>query len=1098
MTAGQRTTRFIVAVAVTVAVLTLGAVTITTQGFGVFARGTIELPATDLGSAADYHADYPAGTESAATLGGAALDSAPTPVATPSYDLSAHQTLSRVIILLKENYVEPERIKPYDMFIAALDYIQKTIPEVIVDDSEAPRRIKVAVMNNEHVFDLERLGGLDQLWEVTLALRDIFRFIQTYITDPEQRHDIEYAAINGMLSTLDPHSVLLKPESFNEMRLSTRGEFGGLGIVISIRDGGLTVVSPIEDTPAARAGIKAQDQIVKIGEESTVNMGLEEAVERLRGKPGSKINIWVKRKKWTEPKRFVLTRAVIKIQSVASRLLDRGVGYVRIKNFQANTFDDLHAHLEGLRKKNKGELKGLVLDLRNNPGGLLDQAILVSDRFIDRGPLVITVGEGNRKRDVKSAHAQGTEPPYPMAVLVNSGSASASEIVAGALKNHDRAVIVGQQTFGKGSVQVLYDFKDKSALKLTIAQYLTPGDVSIQGLGISPDVAVQQASIEGHDVHVFVSDDATREKDLEHHLEVPQVVRESEDLVVEGAKSATASQPSVTIVHLAEAAANEGEPKTQGDDEQEGPNEFVYDFETQLAHDLVANAKSSDRKKIIAESRTVFLGRADEQEQKVAKRLEGLGVDWAAAKDAEKGGRAEATVDLAMTPQTTTRPLTAGDTVTFTATVRNTGSSPLYRVYGITQSENPLFKNLEFAFGRLAPGASKSWTTEVKLPREMSARADDMTISIGDQQRRLDAVKTGLVVSIEEQKKPRFAYSMWLDDRSGGNGDGVLQVGEKVNLIVDVKNIGTGQSDEAVVSLKNLSGDALFLERGRDKVEALKPGKNKSVELKFSLRVDPNSRDGKRPDLRAHPEDGARDEDGNVDEAPKAGDAIDLKVSVWDSTYGETVSEHLHVPVREPRKARAENRPLLLAGNDEVPIFAGADATMPVVAYAKSGAAMRSDASFDGWYRVEVGNGAPGYIRDSDIKLGAKAASARKATVRTIMAHSVPSIELDVQALVTPQPSMRLSGFVRDEQALKDVFVFVNDKKVFYGGLKEMQADKGVYRAPFDVTVSLRTGSNTVAVVARESNDLVTRKIFGVYRSDPALASVREPSTSKR
>jgi hypothetical protein len=159
---------------------------------------------------------------------------------------------------------------------------------------------------------------------------------------------------------------------------------------------------------------------------------------------------------------------------------------------------------------------------------------------------------------------------------------------------------------------------------------------------------------------------------------------------------------------------------------------------------------------------------------------------------------------------------------------------------------------------------------------------------------------------------------------------------------------------------------------------------------------------------------------------------------------------------------------------------------------------MRSDASFDGWYRVEVGNGAPGYIRDSDIKLGAKATAARKASVRAIMAHSVPSIELDVPALVTPQPSMRLSGFVRDEQALKDVFVFVNDKKVFYGGLSNMQADKGIYGAPFDVTVPLKTGSNTVAVVARESNDLVTRKIFGVYRSDPALAAVREPNTSKR
>ncbi|MBC7794739.1 MAG: peptidase S41, partial [Clostridia bacterium] len=513
-------------------------------------------------------------------------------------------------------------------------------------------------------------------------------------------------------------------------------------------------------------------------------MSLEEAVDRLRGKPGSKITVWVKRKKWPEPHKFTLTRAIIKIQSVASRLLASSVGYVRIKNFQANTFDDLHQHLDQLRRKNKGELKGLVLDLRNNPGGLLDQAILVSDRFIDRGPLVITVGEGNRKRDVKSAHSQGTEAPYPMAVLVNSGSASASEIVAGALKNHDRAVIVGQQTFGKGSVQVLYDFKDHSALKLTIAQYLTPGDISIQGVGITPDVAVQPASIEGHDVHVLVADDAMREKDLEHHLDVPQIVRESEE-VVEATKPAASSTPSVTIVHLAEATKDD-DNKPQSDDDSDAPNEFVYDFDVQLGHDLVTNARSADRKKIIADSKAVFLQRAEEQESRVVRKLETLGVDWStAAKDIEKNARADVSVDLAMSAPggEAGKPVLAGETVTFTATVRNTGNSVLHRVYGISQSENPLFKNLEFPFGKLAPGASRTWTTEVKLPREMSARADEVTLTVGDQQQRVTGLKTALVVSIDEQKKPRFAYSMWIDDRAAGNGDGVLQVGEKVNLM---------------------------------------------------------------------------------------------------------------------------------------------------------------------------------------------------------------------------------------------------------------------------------------------------------------------------
>ncbi|MBC7792745.1 MAG: hypothetical protein H7Z43_03475 [Clostridia bacterium] len=307
--------------------------------------------------------------------------------------------------------------------------------------------------------------------------------------------------------------------------------------------------------------------------------------------------------------------------------------------------------------------------------------------------------------------------------------------------------------------------------------------------------------------------------------------------------------------------------------------------------------------------------------------------------------------------------------------------------------------------------------------------------------------------------------------------------------MVDVRNIGTGTSDEAVVSLKNQSGDVLFLERGRDKIEALKPGRGKSVELKFALRADPLHERAKE----------ARGDDDEV-ELPRTDDAVDLRVSVWDSTYGETVSEQLHVPVHEARKAKVEVKNLLLAGNDEVPVFAGADAQMPLLGYAKAGLSIRSDASFEGWYRVEMGTNAVGFIRDSDVKLfGAKAASVKKTAVRPMMAHSVPSIELEVGSLATSTATMRFSGYVRDEQALKDMFVFVNEKKVYYGGLHDMKSENGVYKAPFDITVNLKSGSNTIAVVARESNDLVTRKIFGVYRSDPALAEApREPAKATR
>ena len=250
------------------------------------------------------------------------------------YDLGSHQTLSRVILLIKEHYVDPDRIQAYEMFLSALDTIQRSVPEVLIDDSDAPNRVKVSVGKATQFFDL---GGIEQLWEVTMALREIFRFLQRHLSDADLRRDVEYAAINGMLSTLDPHSVLLKPASFEEVKMSTRGEFGGLGIVISIRNSSLTVISPIVGTPASRAGLKAQDVIAKIGEESTVNMTLEEAVGRLRGRAGSTVEVWIGRKGWTESRKFILTRAVIKIESVTSQDLGDAIGYVRIKSFQGNT-----------------------------------------------------------------------------------------------------------------------------------------------------------------------------------------------------------------------------------------------------------------------------------------------------------------------------------------------------------------------------------------------------------------------------------------------------------------------------------------------------------------------------------------------------------------------------------------------------------------------------------------------------------------------------------------------------------------------------------------------------------------------------------------
>ncbi len=968
-----------------------------------------------------------------------------------SYDLSAHQTLSRVVILIKENYVDPERIQPYEMFLAALDYIEKTVAEVIVDDSAAPKRITVSVGTAEHVFDLERLGGLDQLWEVTLALRDIFRFIQKHIDDPEQRRDIEYAAINGMLSSLDPHSILLKPESFDEVKLSTKGEFGGLGIVISIREGVLTVVSPIEGTPASRAGLKAKDHIFKIGEESTVNMTLEEAVQRLRGKPGSRVAIWILRKGWTEARRFSLTRAVIKIESVASELLEGGIGYVRIKSFQSNTFDDLHSHLEQLRHKRQGkQVTGLVLDLRNNPGGLLDQAILVSDRFIERGPIVITVGEGNRRRDVKSAHSSGTEDEYPIAVLVNGGSASASEIVAGALKNHDRAFVVGQQTFGKGSVQVLYDFKDRSALKLTIAQYLTPGDISIQSVGITPDVEILPAFISKEGVRLFVDDDSPREADLERHLETPAAVSDAN--AVDSAKQLepASSKPVARIVHVLE----------ETDEEAENSEVFTMDFEIELARDVLAQAKSADRRKILEQAGSVFSEGAKRQEQIITKKLDELGINWTSG---EKAGEPRAEVTFTFKGVKDNK-IDAGQPLTMVAEVRNLGTGPLYRVYGITNSDNPHLKNREFVFGYIPPGGARSWETTIKLPAEMIPRADEVSVTLGDLYNQTRGVSSASMVTVANLPKPRFAFEHWVDDKNG-NGDGVLQVGEEVELKVRVKNIGLGDAGETIVSLKNLSSTAVFLKQGRAKVGALRAGAVGDATLELALR--------------------------------SRADAAELRLSIWDSDVGEVVSEAILVPVLPGRRGKAEKR-MVRAQKGPVPVLSGAATGATVLGELRPGAQLKSDMMFGGdWLRVQLSDGRVGFMAHSDANLKVTRGS-RKATNNAVdyaEVQAAPTITLDLPNLVAQDSKLRLRGTIKDKHGLKDAFIFVNDKKVFYQSLAGLTVGADGVSWDIDLPVELAPGSNTVTVVARESDDLISREARGIFLQKVAAVADRSVGT---
>src|SRR2546427_1691355 len=785
----------------------------------------------------------------------------------------------------------------------------------------------------------------------------------------------------------------------------------------------------------------------------------------MRGKPGTKVSIWVAHK-GGEAKRLDLTRALVTYETVVSKLLDNGVGYVRLSGFSGTTTRDMMAAIRAMKQQNGGSLRGLVLDMRGNPGGLLEQAIQVSDAFVEEGTIVTTVGVNGTLREPKLARADGGEREFPMAVLISSESASASEIVAGALKNLNRAVIVGRQSFGKGSVQVLYDFKDRetgdeSALKLTIAQYLTPGDVSIQEVGIVPDIGLGPARILKDRIDLFAPPKTFREADYDKHF-FNGFARDEEQ--AKAGRERVQQKPSETLRFVKEETAKErknrelmeaGQAPEEDDDDPSDEDGVVVDYQIEFCRDLLLQASSTDRRQQLQQAKPFVEQRRAAEQEKVRKALESMGVNWATGSSVAKGqARVQAEIRAPRTQ--------AGATLEMAVTAHNTGTVPLFRLRGYTKSDNSVLDRREFVFGQLLPGEKRTWTVPIKIPRYMPSRRDDVTLKweddTGDQ---LEEARAE--TDISELPRPAFAWSYQIVGT-----DGLLHKGEKgdtAEIIVDVKNVGTGTAFDTYAALRNLSEDRINVKKGRTKLGPLKPGEMKSAT--FVLEV-------KKP----------------------LEDTVPVRLEVGDKELYEAQRDKLLLPAAPPIPLAAAQQP----GRVQVDtaILATAQESGAKLATVKKGAVLSVHGKAGLFWRVEWEKGRMGFLPLAAGK-ETPAAKPNLKTVAQVMQSEAPAIRLgnvDTSrgGVETDQDHLTLSGSASDVNGMRDLQIFIqheNDyRKVFFRTARKpgQPATGAPVQLDFQTELPLKPGNSTVVIIAREDDDLQAQRTLVGHRKQPVVA----------
>lgn len=976
------------------------------------------------------------------------------------YDLSKARILARVVGHVRAHYVAPERISPRRMIVAALERVQGEVPEVRVaavpPEGDLPRAVQVSVGDLTREFELERVTDL---YELNWKLMEIFEFLERHLPPQVDLESLEYAAVNGLLSTLDPHTILLSPRVYRELQLSQKGRFGGLGISVGEVDGQLVIQQVMRDTPAAEAGLEVDDRIVQIGGESTIGMALDEAVNLLRGEPGSEVTLWIARTPGSEAKPVKIVRREIQLPSVEAEMLGDGIGWLYIRSFQENTDQDLLTALEDL-ERTSGGLKGLVLDLRDNPGGLLDKAVKVSDAFLQSGTIVTTVRDAGRERDESHATLGDTRARLPLVVLVNRQSASASEIVAGALKRNDRALVIGQRTFGKGSVQVVYRI-DEAALKLTVAQYLTPGDVSIQGVGIVPDIDL---------VTLRLPDLKTRPATFDGRIDlrpIPESAGGEQSLSSHLSSDRTREDKPSVILRLLD------DSRTPTHRQRKGQGRTL-DAAVRLAKDVLTLAPVVERKQALVQLASFFPRRQQEEDLRLQQALVPLEVDW---REGNRPGTAKGTLEV------TTRfvgvskgpdgehQLKAGQPVSLEVTVKNTSKRPIPRLHAELESIVAGLQGRELVFGWLEAGARMTRTVTLTPPPGVFSVGDRMAVRLYSDGEVLVPFAE-LLVAVEPRQTPAFAHSVAVLDDTTGNGNGLVQRGERLVVDAWVTNVGAGPAESVLATLKNESGPDVFLHMGRQELGTIPPGESKRA--RFELEV--------KPTMKAR--------------------LVELSLELVDTSTGlGTGPRPIELPIfpneLPPRTAKVG---VAVFPNLQTTLMSGASRDTRPIGDVQPAAVLDLVGEAGDWLAVlfvdpQSKTDRIGWVPRDRVRLADSGGNTKDAVTPRDQ-HRPVIVTLDPIPSFISGPDLPLKGVARfagDGSERRLIYIFRERDKVFFrSGEGEDPGPTGTPVRPgtgtpeigFSTVIPLTPGRNELTIVAREGEQSATRVTVSVYRLD--------------